>query len=218
MAGKNTAVFGIYPDRIAAEESVQHLRNAGFRSADVSILFADNPGTKDFGHEKNTKAPEGATTGGLAGGLAGGVLGWLTGVGALAIPGLGPLIVAGPIVAALAGAGAVGTLGGIIGGLVGLGIPEYEAKRYEGRIREGGVLLSVHCDSRDWVRRAKDVLQEAGAQQIAAAGEKPGDFANADKPMPRVRGAGSALAAEELYGERALRHSASTVPEDVDEP
>lgn len=220
MPGKNTAVFGIYPDRIAAEESVQHLRNAGFRSADVSILFADNQGTKDFAHEKNSKAPEGAATGGVAGGIAGGVLGWLTGIGALAIPGLGPLIVAGPIVAALAGAGAVGTLGGIIGGLAGLGIPEYEAKRYEGRVREGGVLLSVHCDNRDWVRRAKDVLRETGAQEIAAAGEKPGDFGNADKPMPRVRGAGSgsALAAEELYGERVLRRPASTVPEDIEEP
>jgi hypothetical protein len=205
MAGKNTAVFGIFPDRTAVEEAVEHLRSAGFRSTDVSVLFPDNKGTKDFAHEKNTKAPEGATTGGLAGGIAGGVLGWLTGIGALAIPGLGPLVAAGPIVAALAGAGAVGTLGGIVGALVGMGIPEYEAKRYEGRIREGGILVSVHCDSSDWIKRAKEVMEQTGGQEIASAGEKSGDFANADKPMPRVRAAGSGavLTDEELYAEGA---------------
>src|ERR1700681_1338664 len=179
MATKNTAVFGIYPDRLAVEQGVEHLRRAGFRSTDISVLFPENMGTKDFAHEKNTKAPEGATSGVVAGGLAGGVLGWLTGIGALAIPGLGPFIAAGPIVAALAGAGAVGTLGGIIGALVGMGIPEYEALRYEGRIREGGVLLSVHCDAADWVTRAKDVLTSSGAQDIGSAGEKRGDYANA---------------------------------------
>ena len=191
MAGKNTAVFGIYSSRQGAEEAVEHLRGAGFRSTDISVLFPDNEGTKDFAHEKNTKAPEGATTGGVAGGIAGGVLGWLTGIGALAIPGIGPFIAAGPIVAALAGAGAVGTLGGIIGALVGTGIPEYEAKRYEGRIREGGILLSVHCDDSHWVKRAKDILAQTGAQDIASAGEKTGDFANSDKPAPRVRTAAS---------------------------
>ncbi len=200
MAAKNIAVFGIYPTRDAAEEAVAQLRSSGFRSTDVSILFSENLGTKDFGHEKNTKAPEGATTGGVAGGIAGGVLGWLTGIGALAIPGVGPLVAAGPIVAALAGAGAVGTVGGIIGALAGMGIPEYEAKRFEGRIREGGVLLSVHCDNSEWVKRAKDVLKQSGGQEIAAAGEKAGDFANADKPMPRVRGAGGAVTDQELYG------------------
>lgn len=192
MARKNTAVFGIYANRPAVEEAVTHLRNAGFRSTDVSVLFPENLGTKDLAHEKNTKAPEGATTGGLAGGIAGGVLGWLTGIGALTIPGLGPLLAAGPLVAALAGAGAFGALGGLVGALAGVGIPEYEAKRYEGRVREGGVLLSVHCDSNEWVKRAKDILSETGAQDIASAWEKPGDFANADKPMPRVRKAGSA--------------------------
>jgi hypothetical protein len=191
MSGKNTAVFGIYPDRPAVEEAVDHLRTAGFRSTDISVLFSDNQGTKDFAHEKNTKAPEGVTTGVVAGGIAGGVLGWLTGIGALAIPGLGPFIAAGPIVAALAGAGAVGTLGGIVGALAGMGIPEYEAKRYEGRIREGGVLLSVHCDSSDWVKRAEEILAHSGGQDIGAEGEKHGDFANSDKPMPRVRTAGS---------------------------
>jgi hypothetical protein len=191
MSGKNTAVFGIYPDRFAVEEAVEHLRTAGFRSTDISVLFPDNQGTKDFAHEKNTKAPEGVTTGVVAGGIAGGVLGWLTGIGALAIPGLGPLIAAGPIIAALAGAGAVGTLGGIVGALTGMGIPEYEAKRYEGRIRDGGVLVSVHCDNSDWVKRGKGILEETGGQDIASAGEKAGDFANGDKPSPRVRGAGS---------------------------
>ncbi len=207
MAGKNTAVFGIYPDRIAVEEAVDHLRSAGFRSADISVLFPDNQGTKDFAHEKNTKIPEGVTTGVVAGGIAGGVLGWLTGIGALAIPGLGAFIAAGPIVAALAGAGAVGTLGGLVGALVGMGIPEYEAKRYEGRIREGGVLLSVHCDNADWVKRAKELLEQTGAQDIASAGEKPGDFANADKPRPRIRGAGSGavVADDELYEEPSTR-------------
>src|SRR4051794_6405004 len=188
---KNTAVFGIYPDRPAVEEGVEHLRRAGFRNTDISVLFPENSGTKDFAHEKNTKAPEGAASGVVAGGIAGGVLGWLTGIGLLAIPGLGPLIAAGPIVAALAGVGAVGALGGIVGALAGMGVPEYEAKRYEGRIREGGILLSIHCDSSDWVRRAKDVLQSTGAQDVASAGEERGDFANADKPMPRVRSAGS---------------------------
>jgi hypothetical protein len=187
MSAKNTAVFGIYPDRPAVEEGVEHLRRAGFRNTDISVLFPENSGTKDFAHEKNTKAPEGTTSGVVAGGIAGGVLGWLTGIGALAIPGLGPLIAAGPIVAALAGVGAVGTLGGIVGALAGMGIPEYEAKRYEGRIREGGILLSVHCDSGDWVKRAKEILTETGAQDIAGEDEVKGDFANADKPMPRVR-------------------------------
>jgi len=198
MASKNIAVFGIYGNRLAAEEAVDHLRGAGFRSTDVSALFPDNQGTKDFAHEKNTKAPEGGATGVVAGGIAGGVLGWLTGIGLLAIPGLGPFLAAGPIVAALAGAGAVGTLGGIIGALIGLGIPEYEARRYEGRIRDGGILLSVHCDNSDWVRRAKDVLQQTGAQDIASSGEKAGDFANADKPMPRVRSVGSVAPIEPL--------------------
>jgi hypothetical protein len=191
MSGKNTAVFGIYPHRAAAEEAVTNLRSAGFRSTDVSLLLPENPGTKDLAHEKHTKAPEGAATGGLAGGVAGGVLGWLTGIGALTIPGLGPLIAAGPIVAALAGAGAVGALGGLVGTFAGAGIPEYEARRYEGRIREGGVLLSVHCDNREWVKRAKQILGETGAQDIAAATEKAGDFANNDKPLPRVRTAGN---------------------------
>ncbi len=190
MAGKNTAVYGIFSQRAAVEEAVDKLRIAGFRSTDISVLYADNRGTTDVAHYKNTTAPDGAATGVVSGGIAGGVLGWLTGIGALMIPGIGPMIAAGPIVAALAGAGALGVVGGIIGSLVGLGMPEYEAKRYEGRIRDGGILLSVHCDGSDWVKRAREVLDLAGAQDVGAAGEKRGDFANADKPTHRVRTAG----------------------------
>ncbi len=191
MAGKNTAVFGIFRDRVEAEHCVDTLRTAGFRNTDISVLFPDNSGTKDFAHEKNTKAPEGATTGGIVGGVTGGVLGWLVGVGTLAIPGIGPFLAAGPIVGALAGAGALGTVGGLIGALAGMGIPEYEAKRYEGRIREGGILLSVHCDNSDWVKRAKDTLRQTGAEDISSTGEARADFSVSDKPMPRVRTAGS---------------------------
>ena len=216
MAGKNTAVFGIYTSRLEAEEAVERLRRSGFRSTDVSVLFPDNQGTKDFAHEKNTKVPEGVTTGVVAGGVAGGVLGWLTGIGALAIPGLGAIIAAGPILGALAGAGAVGTLGGVVGALIGMGIPEYEARRYEGRIRDGGVLLSVHCDNSDWVKRAREVLRHTGAQDIGSAGEKPGDFGNADKPMPRVRAAGSAPPEEDLAHAEAVRHK-SDHPVDLDD-
>ncbi len=186
MTGKNTAVFGIYPSRQEVEDAVDHLRSHGFRSTDISLIFTENQGTKDLGHEKSSKAPEGVATGAVAGGVAGGVLGWLTSIGVLTIPQLGPFVAAGPIVAALAGAGAVGALGGIIGALVGWGVPEYEAIRYEGRIREGGMLVSVHCDNNEWVKRAKEALKHTGAQDIASSSEKLGDFANADKPMPRV--------------------------------
>jgi hypothetical protein len=186
MAGKNTAVFGIYPNRAAAERAIETLRTEGFRNTDISVLMADNAGTKDFAHEMNTKAPEGAAAGATSGAVAGGILGWLAGIGALAIPGVGPLIAAGPIMGALAGAGALGAVGGIVGALVGMGIPEYEAKRYEGRIKEGGILLSVHADDSDWVRRAKDVLERTGAQDISSAGEASADFAKSDRPMPRT--------------------------------
>ncbi len=187
MAEKNIAVFGIYHTRDSAEEAVDALRRAGFRNTDISALFPDNAGTKDFAHEKNTKAPEGATTGGASGVVVGGVLGWLAGIGLLAIPGIGPLIAAGPIVAALAGAGALGTVGGIVGALVGMGIPEYEAKRYEGRVKHGGILLSVHCDSHDWAKRGADILRSSGAEDVSSTHEAAADFATSDKPMPRSR-------------------------------
>jgi hypothetical protein len=137
-------------------------------------------------HEKDSKAPEGATTGAASGAVIGGVLGWLVGMGALAIPGLGPFIAAGPIMAMLAGAGAVGTVGGLVGALIGLGIPEYEAKRYEGRIKTGGILLSVHCDNSNWVKRAKTILEETGAEDISSSGEAKADFAMSDRPGTRI--------------------------------
>jgi hypothetical protein len=188
MSGRNTAVFGIFPTRESAEEAIHNLRRANFRKEDISILFPDNAGTKDFGHEKNTKAPEGASTGAASGAVAGGILGWLAGVGILAIPGIGPLIAAGPIVAALAGVGAVGALGGMVGALVGVGIPEYEARRYEGRVKHGGILLSVHCDDHDWTRRAEEILTRSGGEEIASTSEAPADFGASHKPLPRSRG------------------------------
>lgn len=172
MAGKNTAVFGIYPSISAAERTVNALVDAGFRSDDISVLAPDQNATRELAAEKNTKAPEGTTTGAVTGGALGGTLGLLAGVGALAIPGLGPFIAAGPIMGALAGIGVGATTGGLIGALIGMGIPEYEAKRYEGRVKDGGVLLSVHCDNGDWVARAKDILKATGADDIASAGEK----------------------------------------------
>jgi len=188
MAGKNTAVFGIYSSRADVEGAVDALKADGFRNTDISVLFPDNVGTKDFAHKKGTKAPEGAATGGAAGIVVGGTLGWLAGIGSLAIPGLGPFIAAGPIVAALAGAGAGGAVGGLAGALVGMGIPEYEAKRYEGRVKEGGILLSVHSDNSDWTRRAKDVLERTGAKDISSTGEAGADFSKTDRPMPRSTG------------------------------
>jgi hypothetical protein len=172
MAGKNTAAFGIFASRASAESAVDRLTAAGFSNQDVSVLMADKDGSKEFATEKNTKAPEGTTTGVGVGGAIGGTLGLLAGVGALAIPGVGPLIAAGPIMAALAGLGVGGAVGGVVGALVGMGIPEYEAKRYEGRVKDGGVLLSVHCDSSDEVSKAKDILKAAGAEDISSSGEK----------------------------------------------
>jgi hypothetical protein len=185
MAGKNTAAFGIYPNRASLETAVDQLRAAGYRNTDISVLMPQNVGSKDLAHEKQTKAPEGAVTGAGTGVVVGGTLGWLAGIGALAIPGIGPFLAAGPVVAALAGAGAAGVAGGIIGGLAGLGIPEYEAKRYEGRIRKGGILLSVHCDDSEWTKRAKNIMEQTGAEDVSSTGESSADFAKSDRPLPR---------------------------------
>jgi hypothetical protein len=193
MAGKNTAVFGIFPSLATAEQGVDALVAAGFRSDDVSVLAPDKHATKELAAEKNTKAPEGTTTGVVAGGAIGGTLGLLAGIGALAIPGVGPLIAAGPIMAALAGLGAGAATGGLLGALVGMGIPEYEAKRYEGRVKDGGVLLSVHCDESDWVGKAKDILKHAGAEDIASAGEKAVSSHGVDSsPVEQVHGSRTA--------------------------
>jgi len=165
------SVFGILKSRDQAENVVDRLKGAGFSNEDISVLFPDTSGTRDFAHEQETKAPEGATTGGTTGFIVGGVLGWLAGIGSLAIPGIGPFIAAGPIMAALSGA-AVGTaIGGIAGALIGMGIPEYEAKRYESKIKEGNILISIHADTSDEADRAKDLLESANADDIATSGE-----------------------------------------------
>jgi hypothetical protein len=182
---KNTAVFGIFSSGLQVEEASDTLRLEGFRGTDISILFPDNTGSKDLAHEKSTKAPEGAVAGMGSGAILGGALGWLAGIGALAIPAVGPLVAAGPILGALAGAGAVGTVAGLIGAMIGLSIPEYEAKRYDGRLKKGGILLSVHCDDADWTKRAKRILADTGAVDIAEAAEARADFAQSDRPMRR---------------------------------
>src|SRR5512147_2144893 len=166
MAGKNTAAFGIYPTRASVEKAVDTLKAENFRNTDISVLFPQNEGSKDFAHEKNTKAPEGAATGAGAGALLGGGLGWLVGIGALAIPGVGPFIAAGPIMAALAGAAVGAAAGGLTGALVGMGIPEYEAKQYEGKIREGNMLISVHAEDSKDVEKAKEIFKREGAHDI----------------------------------------------------
>jgi hypothetical protein len=171
MAAKNKAVFGIYSDTAQAESAVNALINDGFASQDISVLMPDRQSTREFAHHKDTKAPEGATAGATTGGVLGGALGVLVGLGSLAIPGVGPLIAAGPLVAGLAGLGAGGAVGGIIGALIGMGIPEFEAKRYAGRVKDGGILLSVHSETAGEVLRAKEVLAGTGAADIAVAGE-----------------------------------------------
>jgi hypothetical protein len=182
---KNTAVFGIYSTGLQVEEAAHTLRLEGFRTTDISVLFPDNTGSKDLAHEKSTKSPEGAAAGMGAGAILGGALGWLAGIGALAIPALVPLVDAGPILGALAGAGAIGTVGGFAGAMIGLSVPEYEAKRYDGRLKKGGILLSVHCDDSDWAKRAKRILADTGAVDIAEAAEARADFAKSDRPMRR---------------------------------
>jgi hypothetical protein len=173
MAIKNVAVFGIYQTVNETERAVDHLLAAGFSNSDISVLLPDVDSTRAFAHEKNTKAPEGTATGATAGGVIGGTLGLLAGIGMLAIPGVGPLIAAGPIMAALAGLGVGGAVGGVVGALVGLGIPEYEARRYEGHVKDGGTLLSVHCDSIADIAAASDALKATGAQDISTADELP---------------------------------------------
>lgn len=187
---KNRVVYGIYRDRPQVEQAVDRFLTAGFRNEDISVLLPENVGTKEFAHEKHTKAPEGTATGAAAGGVVGGTLGLLAGIGALAIPGLGPFIAAGPIMGALAGVGAGGAVGGLVGALVGMGIPEYEAKRYEGLVKNGGILMSVHCDNFDWVDRAQELMKETGADDTSSTGEASADYAKTDRPMPRTRTSG----------------------------
>lgn len=171
MDNRKTAVFGIYGGIVQAETAVDALIAAGFFNDDISVLVTDQQSTRDFAHEKHTKAPEGSSTGAATGGVLGGALGLLAGIGVIAIPGAGLFIAAGPVMAALAGIGVGGTVGGFVGALVGVGIPEYEAKRYAGRIHDGGVLLSVHCESAADVERATRTLKQTGADDVSSTTE-----------------------------------------------
>ena len=165
------AVFCIAKTEGQAQRIVVDLKSAGFNNNDISVLFPDKTGTRDFAHEHNTKAPEGTATGASLGGLLGGALGWLAGIGTLAIPGVGPFIAAGPILAALSGAAVGATVGGLTGGLIGAGIPEYEVKRYEGKLASGNILISTHCATREESKRARDIFERAGAEDISDSGE-----------------------------------------------
>ena len=182
---KKTSVFGIYTTRESVERAVDTFLKSGFATSDVSVLLPENLGGKPLATHKDTKAPEGATAGGGAGAVVGGTLGLLAGIGALAIPGLGPFIAAGPIMAALAGIGVGGAVGGFAGALIGMGIPEYEAKRYEGRIQKGGILLSVHCDTSDQVKRGKEILKNTGAEDISSTGESSSNVKSSDRDINR---------------------------------
>ncbi len=166
------SVWGIYPTRLSLETAIDGLRASGVLSSDISVLLPENLGPNDVITEKSSKAPEGASAGAGSGVLIGGALGWLAGIGAFAIPGLGPLIAAGPIMAALAGLGVGGVVGGIAGALIGAGIPEYEAKRYEGRLSEGGILVAVHCDKSDEIVHAKEIMEGTGGDDISVSAEK----------------------------------------------
>ncbi len=191
----NKSVFCIATTRSQADQIVDQLKSASFSNNDISALFADKDTNRDFAHEKNTKAPEGAVTGASTGGVVGGTLGWIAGIGALAIPGVGPFIAAGPIIAALSGAAIGAAVGGIAGGLIGLGIPEIEAKRYEGKLKEGNILISVHTENSDEISRAKDIFIKCGAHDICTTGESstPGRHKSADTGRQDVRTADSVL-------------------------
>lgn len=165
------AVFCIAVSEAQAERIVNELKNSGFSYNDISVLFPDKAGTKHFAHEQHTKAPEGATAGASTGGILAGAVGWLAGIGALTVPGLGPFIAAGPLMAALSAAAVGAAVGGIAGALVGMGFPEYEAKRYQGRIQTGNILISVHAATSEQTRLAKNIFREAGAEDVAVASE-----------------------------------------------
>lgn len=187
MADKKIAVFGIYSTRTAVELATDALNAAGFSMSDVSVLMPSSlDGSRGMGTEASTKAPEGTVAGAATGGAVGSAIGVLAGLGLLAIPGLGPLLAAGPIVAGLAGLGAGGAVGGMTGALIGMGLPEYEAKRYEGRLQQGGILLSVHCDTAGEIMRAKEIVKSTGAEHISSSGESV-----AETREPHAAAAGS---------------------------
>ena len=184
---RNISAFGIYPDQATVTDAVAALKAAGFRQTDISVLYPENLGSKDFAHEKHTKAPEGAVAGGGSGAVIGAAMGWLLGAGAMMVPGMEAVAAAGPVMGMLSGMGLGVTIGGLTGSLVGAGIPEYEAKRYEGRVRKGGILVSVHCDNTEWAKTARSVLKRSGATHISTAGEAKADFARTEKPLPRTK-------------------------------
>jgi len=182
----NTSVMGIYPDRTTASDASSVLQKAGYRGTDIAVLASENPGSKDFAHEKHTRSAQGAAVGAALGAACGAALTWLISTQTVTIAGLGPLVAAGPVVAALAGAGAAGALGWIAGGLAGLRQSEYVARRYAGRIRRGGILLSVHCDTPEWCDRARKTLKDTGARNISSAREASADYGTVDKPTERA--------------------------------
>jgi Protein of unknown function (DUF3341) len=181
MPGKSAAVFGIYSNATEVEGAIDALQAAGFRSTDISVLFPENARNEGLTHEKRTKAPEGAAAGGFSGAVLGGTLGWLAGMGMIAIPGVGPLIAAGPILSALAGVGIGGTVAGITGALIGTGIPEYEARKYEGRVKSGGILMSVQVDDSERARKARSILRDTGAEDISLIGEAAADHSKGNR-------------------------------------
>ncbi len=183
----NISVYGIFKSRLHMNEGLHNIRASGFRAEDISVLMPETDGSKDMGIENSTKSPEGVAVGGAAGAVAGGVLGWVVGIGALVIPGIGPFLAAGPLMVLLAGMGAGAALGGVAGGLVGIGIPEYEAQRYEGRIKSGGILVSIHCDDKEWAEKAKQVFVVTGAEEISASTEGKADYMVTDKPVVMAR-------------------------------
>lgn len=184
MENKKTAVFGIYTNIESADGATDTFVSSGFSVSDISVLLPENLGSKEIGTKKATKAPEGAAAGASSGAVLGGALGLLAGIGALAIPGVGPLIAAGPIVAGLAGLGVGGAVGGLTGALIGMGIPEYEAKRYEGRLQKGGILLSVHCNTSDEIKLAKQIMKNTGAEDVSSTGESSSDSTKARSANP----------------------------------
>jgi hypothetical protein len=183
---RNTSVIGIYQDPTTVSGAIGALHNAGYRATDISVLSSDNQGSKDFAHEKHTKAPKGAATGAAVGAVVGAAVACFVSIQGMAIAGLGALIAAGPVVAAFAGGGAGGALGWIVGWLAGLPLSEYVAKRYAGRIRRGGILVSVHCDSQEWCNRARKTLKDTGARDISSASESAADYGTTDRPTERT--------------------------------
>lgn len=183
---KNTSVMGIYPDRTTVSDAINVLHKTGYRATDISVLSSDNQGSKDFGFEQRTRALKGAATGAAVGAVVGAALAWFASTQNVNIPNIGPFVAAGPLLAALAGAGAGGALGWLLGLLAGVRLPEYVAKRYAGRIRRGGILISVHCDSREWCDRAKMTLKSTGARNISSASESAADYGTTDQPTERA--------------------------------